>query len=94
MGHILNRILNEIDFRHSFFHSLLVRRLPMRWAVSSCWLSTDRIVPQGPKVPFGDVDLAATTASMEEELALLRAKNECLQALNSAGVKGTDYGGA
>ena len=69
-----------------------------------CWLSTDRIVPQGPKVPFGDVDLASTTAkldaatariaSMEEELALLRAKNERLQALKSAGVKGTDYGGA
>ena len=60
-------------------------------------------MPQGPKVPFGDVDLAATTAkldaatariaSMEEELALLRAKNERLQALKSAGVKGTDYGG-
>ena len=82
-----------------FFHSLLVRRLALRWAVSPCWLSTDRIVPQGPKVPFGDVDLAATTAkldaatariaSMEEELALLRSLNrDRLQALQSADVEG------
>ena len=61
------------------------------------------------KVPFVDSDLAATTAkldaasariaSMEEELASLRAKNERLEnerfeALHFADLKGNDDGGA
>ena len=60
-------------------------------------------------MPFVDSDLVATTAkldaatariaSMEEELALLRAKNERLEnerfeALHSADPKGNDEGGA
>ena len=53
-------------------------------------------------MPFVDSDLAATTAkldaatariaSMEEELASLRAKNERLEALHSADLKGNDGG--
>ena len=73
-------------------------------AVSSCSLSTGRTLPVGLKVPFVDSGLAATTAkldaatariaSMEEELASLRAKNERLEALHSADLDGNDDGGA
>ena len=78
---------------------MLVRfpRLAVRWAVSSRWLSNGHKLPAGLKVPFVDSENAATTAqldaltariaSMEQEMALLRATNERLKGLQSTEVK-------
>ena len=76
--------------------SLLIRFAVPRLVVSSRWLSTGHRLPAASKVPFADSENAATTAkldaltariaSMEQEMAFLRATNERLKELQSAEV--------